>query len=341
MYADCLFCSAPFGANRSLGWLPRGRRIAFDPRRGRLWVVCRHCGQWNLVPLEERWEAVEECERLFRETRLRVATENVALAALGDGTALVRIGTPLRPELAAWRYGDQFGRRRKRALLAGAVSLAATGGVAVVGATGALPAVAAGVGAVLLETGMLGRAARVLAPEHVVCRLHDGRGDVVTIRERHLHEARILVGGRWGARWGLLVRHGGGFHVFAGRDALTVTGLLLAGVNRLGATSDEVATAVRILERHGDARDCFRWAGPRPEHERIRLTRLPIELRLALEMAAHEERERRVIEGELAVYERAWRGAEAIAAIADELCPPAGFETFLARHRPSPRFTGP
>src|SRR5690606_22279460 len=146
----------------------------------------------------------------------------------------------------------------------------------------------------------------------------------------------ILVGGRWRSSWGLLVCHGSGLHVFAGRDALAVAGLLLAAINRLGASGQEIGTAVGILERHGGAADFFRWAGPRPEHERIRLTRLPIELRLALEMAAHEERERRVIVGELAVYERAWRGAEAVAAIADELLPPKGFDAFLARHRSPP-----
>jgi len=45
--------------------------------------------------------------------------------------------------------------------------------------------------------------------------------------------------------------------------------------------------------------------------------------RLALEMAAHEEQERRAMEGELAELERAWREAEEIAAIADDLLLPA------------------
>lgn len=31
---------------------------------------------------EERWEAVETCERLFRDTRVRVSTEHVGLARL-------------------------------------------------------------------------------------------------------------------------------------------------------------------------------------------------------------------------------------------------------------------
>ena len=49
--------------------------------------------------------------------------------------------------------------------------------------------------------------------------------------------------------------------------------------------------------------------------------------RLALEMAVHEESERRVMEGELAVLETAWRDAEQIAQIADEdLTPPKLYE---------------
>jgi hypothetical protein len=40
---------------------------------------------------------------------------------------------------------------------------------------------------------------------------------------------------------------------------------------------------------------------------------------LALEMALHEEQERRALEGELVLLESAWREAETIAAIADRL----------------------
>ena len=49
------------------------------------------------------------------------------------------------------------------------------------------------------------------------------------------------------------------------------------------------------------------------------LVGLPHPVRLALEMAAHEESERRALEGELSVLEDAWRQAEEIAAIADDL----------------------
>ena len=114
MYSTCIFCHQPLGVNEVLEEFPVGRRLAFDPEKGRLWVVCRKCERWNLSPIEERWEAIEASECLFRDTRTRVSTENVGLARLREGLELVRIGKPLRPEFAAWRYGDQLQSRRGR-----------------------------------------------------------------------------------------------------------------------------------------------------------------------------------------------------------------------------------
>ncbi len=109
MYATCISCHSPLGANESIEHFPVGRRLAFDGAKGRLWVVCRKCERWNLTPLEERWEGIEECERWYRGSPRRVATDNIGLCRLPDGTDLVRIGSPQRPEMAAWRYGDQCG----------------------------------------------------------------------------------------------------------------------------------------------------------------------------------------------------------------------------------------
>src|SRR5512137_1364754 len=126
MYATCLFCQKDLGRNETFETFPVGRRLAFDAAKGRLWVVCRKCERWNLSPLEERWEAIEAAERMYRDLRMRVATENIGLARHPGGLELVRIGQPLRPEFAAWRYGDQFGRRRRRMLLiCGGITLAA------------------------------------------------------------------------------------------------------------------------------------------------------------------------------------------------------------------------
>ena len=133
MYSTCMFCNRSLGTNQVVETFPVGRRLAFDARRGRLWVVCGACERWNLSPIEERWEAVETLEGIFGGTRVRVSSENVGLARHPEGLELVRIGEPLRPEFAAWRYGDQFGRRRRKSILYGVGGAAVVGGVIVGG----------------------------------------------------------------------------------------------------------------------------------------------------------------------------------------------------------------
>ena len=90
MYSTCIFCNQSLGTNEAIEIFPIGRRISFDAAMGRLWVICRKCERWNLSPLEIRWEVIEECERLFRETRLRVTTDNIGMAKLSEGLELVR-----------------------------------------------------------------------------------------------------------------------------------------------------------------------------------------------------------------------------------------------------------
>jgi hypothetical protein len=91
MFSTCIFCHAALGAIEAIEHFPVGRRLAFDAARGRLWVVCPACGRWKLTPIEERWEAVEECERRFRGTVLRRSTDQIGLARLdvfGDRTRM-------------------------------------------------------------------------------------------------------------------------------------------------------------------------------------------------------------------------------------------------------------
>ena len=114
MYSRCTPCHAFLGRNEVLEPFPIGRRLAFDPANGRLWVLCRSCRQWNLVPMEERWEAVEEAERLFERSAVGASTENVGLGRLAEGTELIRIGRVHRHEMAAWRYGDRLVGRWRR-----------------------------------------------------------------------------------------------------------------------------------------------------------------------------------------------------------------------------------
>jgi hypothetical protein len=354
MYRRCLFCQADLGANDVIEAFPVGRRLAYDAEKGRLWVVCPRCAQWNLTPLDARWEAIEDAERLYRATKLRVATDNVGLARLRDGAELVRIGRPLRPELAAWRYGDQFGRRRRRALTAGGVGGAALVAGSVLLPAGALVALAlptallASVGA----TQALGRGA------HFNHRwIADGTGAHVLISRNELPFARLAAGpdGGWQLRFPYLRRAdaptsrlgdllklpAASEASLSGRPAIEAARLLLPLVNGSGARASRVLGAVGLLEELGGAEHAFSRAAARVREWGARQTFgdtgallfLPEEVRLALEMAAHEEQERRALEGELAALERAWRDAEAIAAIADELALPDGIRGRLARLR--------
>ena len=86
MYSTCIFCNTSLGRNEAIEHFPVGRRLAFDSEKGRLWVVCASCQRWNLTPMEERWEAVEECERMFRALPLRAQTAHIGLAKSKEGT---------------------------------------------------------------------------------------------------------------------------------------------------------------------------------------------------------------------------------------------------------------
>jgi hypothetical protein len=120
-----------------------------------------------------------------------------------------------------------------------------------------------------------------------------------------------------------------------GDDAMRVASQLLARVNQTGASADQVREAVTIATKHDDPSAMFeraaklsnrRWE----EDERGKLAGVEPELRLALEMAVHEESERRAMEGELYLLEDAWREAEEIAAISDDMFLPTGVTQSLA-----------
>lgn len=112
MYRSCIFCRSRLGSNRVVEHLAIGRALAFDASKGRLWVVCPRCVGWNLVPILECWEAVEECERLFHRVSRRYSGNDIGLAIAGDGTRLIRVGKPTDYEFAAWRYETRLRRRR-------------------------------------------------------------------------------------------------------------------------------------------------------------------------------------------------------------------------------------
>ena len=320
MYHHCIFCAADLGSNEALEAFPVGRRLAFDGARGRLWVICRRCERWNLSPLETRWEAIEAAERRFARTLTRASTENIGLARLDEGLELIRIGRPARPEFAAWRYGDQFGRRRRRFLFTTVtlgtlgVGLAAGSALIAGGAALALP----------VHLYNLGRAARRQLGRGAV--IHDEEGRAITVPEVQFGAPKIRPSDGHPDGWILdLGAIESDVRTLSGPAAVEALAVLLPRVNVSGAGAAQVGNAVRQIEEAGHPAAYFREI----EHRARRagwgygtLATLPREIRLAAEMAAHEEHEREALEGELARLERAWRDAEEIAAIADDLLLP-------------------
>jgi hypothetical protein len=336
LYSTCLFCNKELGANEVIENFPVGRRLAYDQSKGRLWVVCRRCEKWNLTPLEERWEAIEECERLFRETRLRMSSDNIGLAKLKEGLTLVRIGQPMRPEFAAWRYGDQFGRRRKRTMLVTGVGIAAVGAVMAGGIVAGV-----GVGGLHMFPQMI-----INLPVRVKIKTKDGR--VLKVRQQNLERSRFLMKfEEVGEGWGVYVKHSHGEDTFYGEEAVRVTSLLLPKLNSMAGPKHVVEEAVQRIEDAGNperylaqlpekvrAADRDRYGDRSVKVKKLGLVgKLPKPTKLALEMAVHEEQERRALEGELWLLEAAWRDAEEIAGISDDLFVPTEANEFIERHR--------
>ena len=338
MYATCLFCNHHLGTNQVLEVFPAGRRLAFDPSKGRLWVVCRRCERWNLSPFDERWEAIEACERLFRDARKRVSSDNIGLAKLDEGLELVRIGEPLRPEFAAWRYGDQFGRRRRRAVLVG-IGIGAVAGGIMIG--GAAVGIAGGGGYWIYQ--VIDGLAKQYRRRRIVARVPTADGRRLIVRGSHLDRVSLTPDAQSTVGWNLHLTHSAGEAVLSDHHATRAAALIMPAVNRAGASRRNVQQAVREIESLRDPVEFLKTIAAGPEQGRLDyrayrrrskhkgLIRLPVSTRLAVEMAVNEEHERIALEGELALLELAWQDAEEIAAIADSLTIPAEVNEQLER----------
>jgi hypothetical protein len=251
MYATCLFCHSNLGTNESIEHFPIGRRLVFDAARGRLWAVCRKCERWNLSPIEDRWEAIEESERLFRSQKLRAQTDNIGLAKLRDDTELIRIGKPLRPEFAAWRYGAVFRQRfqRRAGVVVVAGSVIGAGALVLAGA----PTAAWEMGIVpplllpLVQIGMLGiafrnnlRSTRVIGEE----------GKPLRVTRANLEHSRLALTDDGELSFHL--RHQGGHQDLQGDRAARAASSVLAAINRGGASMAGVRNASALIADAGD-----------------------------------------------------------------------------------------
>jgi hypothetical protein len=361
VFTTCLHCHRSLGTNEVIEPFPVGKRLAFDGERGRLWAICPHCARWNLAPIEERWEALEACEKAYRGATKRVSTDNIALARLTDGTDLVRIGRPLLPEFAAWRYSGQFLRRAYVAGIRRAMPFATINGAGLFAASRllgpesgayliAMPGVAVvsmfASGGFLLwrqrqptallvahEGGLHGVSSADVGGTRIT---HDAdAGLMLRVAARAVRPAHALAR-VVGQRVVPAERTPPTQLIVRGEAALAVLPQVLAATNTLEATGRLVQEAIERIERYPSATDSAPRAiavlAPHIAGYRESLFgngeaigHLSPVHRLAAEMALHEDDERRAIAGELGALYTRWQEAERIACIVDhELTPRPG-----------------
>ena len=333
MYQRCLVCHTPFPPNESLEHFPLGTRVAFDPDRGRLWAICKECKRWSLTPIEERWEALEELEKAVRDrARLLSKTENIALLRAGQ-LEIVRVGRANLAEQSWWRYGAELATRRKNyktLSTAGAVGAGAAiwGGMAMggLGFIGAwilwdkLPGTIPGAARWFRFGGDVWRG-RAKCPRcgftfHRVP--YRKRGDLI-LRSTHELEPTGMA-----YRCPRCQDHReGGLHL-GGREADHTLRRVLAYHHFDGANEKTVSSATRLIQEAGSPSDLTRIL----LKDGKRLADLGRTGGIALEIAANENSEQRLLELELNELEAHWKTEEELAAIIDgELTPLPLLET--------------
>lgn len=120
---------------------------------------------------------------------------------------------------------------------------------------------------------------------------------------------------------GMFAKPTGDWLRLEGSAALAAAGPILAAVNLGGGSRKAVAKAAARLDRltPGEAMFGSLVVVESGKQFTRHLHSVDLDLRLALEMAANEDKERVWLSGELLDLERAWQRAEELAAIADPL----------------------
>lgn len=328
MFTHCLVCHTPFPPNEELEYFPTSTRVAYDALRGRLWAICRSCKRWSLAPIEERWEALEELEKVVKDrAKLLSQTDNVALLRAGE-LDVVRVGRADLTEEAWWRYGreltDRAARHRKLAFIgttaAGAAIAGgwASGGITWLGAwflweatpqqlTRAARWLRFGGSAWLgnrrcTRCGRIFRSVAFRDRRQLMLVPGTDEGDALSVTQR------CPTCGDLGE---------GGLHL-RGKEGEYVSRRLLAYHHHAGASEKRVRRATRLIEEAKSPADFTR----RVIKNGQMLGDLHRTCAIALEIAANDTVEQRLLELELAEVEAHWKEEEELASIIDgELTP--------------------
>jgi hypothetical protein len=309
----CFCCNSRLGTNDLLEEYPTGKRVAYDPARGLLWAVCDRCGRWNLSPLDdaERRRAIETLEQHFGAASSRGSSNGIGVAGLPGGVSLIRVGDCPWPEFAAWRYGTRFVRRRSWAWASSMLA----GGIA--GAAVALQVPTAYIGAGLVALVAFNAYVAWVQLDEPVWRRSLTPGGRAALRMMSAKRAFFEVQGN---DWRVVLRRRGGEVTLTGREALRALQMLLPLCTGNAPSDRDLGEAIEMVERVGGPDHAFaKWLSVAMPEARGELMKLSKPVALALEMATHEETERRALRGELALLAPEATDARRTAAIVEEL----------------------
>ncbi len=321
MITRCLYCQKPFPERSRFPGFAHGRRVAYDPARGRLWAICDGCHRWSLHPLSERHETLEALEKLVVDRGHPVAsTANVALIEAA-GLELLRVGNARLVEEAWWRYGRELQRRRETFessysrisafTIAAFASLGETLGVTDFDTKIAWDHMPVADIQRWRHFGTLAWLGRTRCPD---CRsvLRAVRFDLSWWLYPLPEERGELVLGvpcsrcdPWTPDKGYRLR---------GRDAEFTLRRVLAYQHIMGASERRLDDAAGVIELAGSAREYVRHVGDGG----VSLRRLGPTRTVALEIALNDTVEQRLLELEVKGLEAQWRYEETLAAIIDE-----------------------
>lgn len=312
MFTNCIHCNRTFTAQQELEYLRTGRRIAFDPRRGRLWAICEWCSHWTLAPVEARWEALEELEqRTAKDSRLIAKSSNIALFSAGS-IEILRIGiAPFREE-AWWRYGRKLLRARTR-YLEGMLPRAIIRGVMVLGSLFVPwidPVIVGQAGSSHAAFGYLAwlGTAKCMRCGGVAQELPFKDWKRLALRLSNSGEISI-----WIRCMRCRAYSEAGYRLEDIRPEHLLR-RVLAYRHVRGASRRQVNRAVEAIEEAGSAEDFLR----RIARGRRELGDLDSTTSLALAMALNDALERREATAEIRLLEIQWRDEEEIAGIVDD-----------------------
>ncbi|MCC7003665.1 MAG: hypothetical protein IT357_16020 [Gemmatimonadaceae bacterium] len=320
-------------------------------------MICPRCEQWNLAPLDTRWEAIEDCKRLAATAESRVDATGLGIARTAGGLTLLIATGVSRTDIANWRYGRRLTHRRY------ILWWIATASALLILALGWLVGVEAGSGVVgftVLAFGVIWFRQLWAKPPRPWVRVRRARVRPALVWGWQLHAIRFAPPKRDSPPV-LLVPDGRGESRLTGHAAARFLAEFLPQVNGVDCLDASIAGAVERVDRaergaasfglsrrsrrrqaarklrrkRSESHDSPIAAVTSPAPEKMRpwekladsadgrpVLSLAPELRLALEMAVTEEMERLALAEDAIASTDGWVQEEEIGAIADDLTVP-------------------